>query len=109
MSKIKHPREKKLASLTKDHRVYPWDGKKSFRGVWRKKKARMARKSRADFKRALLGVGSGADAPSRSIKQPRHLRKTGVVTLEQHLHIKKQETRARFSTFKYRSSRFKKK
>lgn len=108
MSRTKHPREKKLASLKRDHRVYPWEGNKSFRGVWRKKKARTSRKARADFKRELLRTESGADAPSGRIKQPRQLRKTGVVTLEEHLQIKKHQPQDRFSTFKYRSSKFKK-
>lgn len=109
MSRIKHPREKKLASLKKDHRVYAWDGNKSFRGVWRKKKRRMSKKGRADFKRVLRRLESGADAASHSIKQLRQLRKTGIVTLEEHLQVKKHEPRVRFSTFKYSSSQFRKK
>jgi hypothetical protein len=69
----------------------------------------MARKARADFRSASLRLESGADAPSRRIKQPRQLRKTGVVTLKEHLQVKKHQPQARFSTFNYRSSQFSKK
>jgi len=107
MSKIKHPREKKRASLKRDHRIYAWDGNKSFRGVWRKKKARMARKARTQSRLALRRVQSVAeDGALRLTKKVRQLKKTRVVTLERHLQINKQTPRVRFSTFRYSSAQF---
>lgn len=102
MSAIRHPRAKKDASLKKDHRVYPWEGDKSFRGVWKKKKRRLAKQDRASSKTGLLDAAKGnADAVSVKARQRKSLHKTGVVTLKRDLEIKQREPHLRFSMFDY--------
>lgn len=106
MSAIKNPQLKKRVSLKRDHRVYPWEGDKSFRGVWRKKKTRMARKARTESNRVEGRAKAGYEDDAAGKKQPRQLRRTGVVTLERDLQIRRQERHKRFSQFRYSSSKF---
>ncbi len=108
MSAIKNTQAKKQASLKRDHHVYPWEGDKSFRGAWRRKKARMAKKARAASRQALRRAQAGDEDSVAAPKQPRQLRKTGVVTLERDLQIKKREPTVRFARFQYSSSDFSK-
>ncbi len=106
MSAIKNPQAKKRQSLRRDHRVYLLEGDKSFRGVWRKKKVRMAKKARADSRRALRRAESGDEDATALAKQPRQLRKQGIVSLGRDLQIRKHEPRTRFSTFEYSNREF---
>ncbi|MFO1485813.1 MAG: hypothetical protein U1F71_20805 [Verrucomicrobiaceae bacterium] len=107
MSRIKHPRVKKDAELKKDHRVYPQEGDKSFRGVWKKKKRRKAKQERAVAKGAVCCADEEeSHQGSAATKQPKSLRKTGVVSLKRHLEIKKGEPQMRFASFGYSSERF---
>ncbi len=107
MSSIRNPRAKKDASLKKDHRVYPWEGEKSFRGVWRKKKRRLAKQDRASSKTGILDAAKGNDdAVSAKARQPQSLRKTGVVALNRDLEIKQREPHLRFSMFGYACDEF---
>jgi hypothetical protein len=92
MSSIRNPRAKKDASLKKDHRVYPLEGDKSFRGAWKKKKRRLAKQEDRTV--------------SAKAKQPKALRKTGVVTLKRDLEIKQGEPRLRFAMFDYSCDEF---
>jgi len=107
MSSIRNPRAKKDASLKKDHRVYPLEGDKSFRGVWKKKKRRIAKQDRASSKDGIRDVAKGDDCTvSAKAKQPKALRKTGVVTLKRDLEIKQSEPHLRFAMFDYSCDEF---
>ena len=105
MSSIKHPGEKKNKSLTKDHRIFTWGGNKTFRGLWRKKKRRLAKKERRAANSVLMKVDSSAvddaDSPKRQVL--RRLRKTGVVTLGRAVDIRASKSTKRFSMFAYSS------
>jgi hypothetical protein len=100
MSSIKHPREKKDASLERDHRVYTWLGDKTFRGLWRKKKRRMAKRLRAQTREELRAVLPEDAAPPGN--QWRGLKKTGIVTLAEDLRVSAGEgMKGRFDLFHY--------
>ena len=102
MSSIRDPRVKKEASLKKDHRVYAWEGDKSFRGVWKKKKRRIAKQDRASGKEGIRQAAEGKDEKVfLKASQPKKLRKTGVVALKRDLEIKQREPHLRFSMFDY--------
>ncbi len=99
MSSIKNPRTKKAKSLEKDHRTFVWEGNKSFRGLWRKKKRALAKQERraAD---SVLKLANGleddvVESPGRQV--PRKLHKNGVVSLERALVVKDAERAQRFS------------
>jgi len=82
--------------------VYPLEGDKSFRGVWKKKKRRLAKQDRASGKDGIRDAAKGDDSTvSAKAKQPKTLRKTGVVTLKRDLEIKQSEPHLRFSVFDY--------
>ena len=108
MSSIKHPCEKKEKSLAKDHRVFAWQGNKTFRGAWKRKKKRLAKKERraADvgLKKIDFRAAEEADMPQRRIR--RKLRKSGVVSLGRALDIRKNDPMKRFSLFCYSSRKF---
>lgn len=107
MSSIRNPRAKKEASLKKDHRVYAWEGDKTFRGQWRKKKRRIAKQDRASGKEGIRQAAEGKDEKvSPKASQPKKLRKTGVVTLQRDLEIKQREPYLRFSLFNYSCGEF---
>ena len=102
MSSIKNPTKKKAQGLKKDHRVFTLEGNKTFRGKWRKKKRRLAKKERSAAQRLLSARTAGdSESPQRQIS--RKLRKTGVVTLGRALDIRGQEPETRFSLFRYSS------
>jgi hypothetical protein len=90
MSRIKHPREKKRLSLSKDHRVFALEGNKTFRKAWRLKKARAARKTRRGEARELVSYtrDQGADGPTAAPKTMRSLKKYGVMSLDQTISFK---------------------
>ncbi len=93
--------------MKKDHRVYPWEGDKSFRGVSKKKKQRLAKQDRASSKTGLLDAAKdNDDAVSVKARQPKSLRKTGVVNLKRDLEIKQKEPHLRFSMFDYACDEF---
>ena len=107
MSAIRNPQVKKDASLKRDHRVYPRDGDKSFRGAWKKKKQRMAKQARASGKVGIRLTIEGEDNKiSAKPKQPKSLRKTGLVTLRRDLEIKQTQPPMRFSMFDYSCDEF---
>ncbi len=110
MSAIKNPVLKKKKSLKKDHRVFVWEGNKTFRGLWRKKKRRLAKKERRAVGRVLgkvdLRAVDEAESPKGQI--PKEIRKTGVVTLGRALEIREKDPRKRFSHFHYSSKEFEK-
>jgi hypothetical protein len=107
MSSIQDPRAKKDASLKKDHRLYPWEGDKSFRGVWKKKKRRLAKQDRASGKEGIRDAAKGDDSTaSAKAKRPKALRKTGVLTLKRDLEIKQSEPQLRFTLFDYSCDEF---
>ena len=106
MSSIRNPALKKKASLSRDHRVYAQEGDKSFRGVWKQKKRRKAKQARAQSETALRDALQGDEDAPVTAKQPKALRKTGVVTLERDLEIHREEPSLRFSLMKYSSAAF---
>jgi hypothetical protein len=107
MSSIKHPRAKKDAELKKDHRVYPWEGDKTFRGAWKRTKQRKAKQDRVSGKTAVLKAKDGQDdGASTKSKQPKSLRKTGVVSLKRDLEIERGEPQMRFASFNYSNEQF---
>jgi hypothetical protein len=97
VSSVKNPVAKKAKSLKKDHRVFTLEGNKTFRGQWRKKKRRLAKKERRAAQRILRSrSGEEQESPKRQI--PRALWKLGAVSLERALAIRKHEPQQRFST-----------
>jgi len=110
VSAIKNPIVKKAKSLKKDHRVFTLEGNKTFRGAWRKKKRRLAKKERHAIQRVLKRVDSRvpgeAESPRRQVA--RRIRKTGVVTLGRALDIRQKEPQKRFSRFHYSSHEYEK-
>jgi hypothetical protein len=107
MSRIKHPRAKKEASLQKDHRVLIWEGNKTFRGAPKRKKQAKAKARRALGKTAIRQWQEGdADAASSEVREPKSLRKTGVVSLKRAMQMKKGEPQMRFASFNYSSEQF---
>jgi hypothetical protein len=110
VSTIKNPVAKKAKSLKKDHRLFVLEGNKSFRGLWMKKKRRLAKKERHATQRVLSKVdpriAGDADSPKRQVA--RRLRKTGVATFGRVLEIKKKQPRKRFSRFRYSSGDYEK-
>ncbi len=107
MSNIRNSRGKKDASLKKDHRVYAWEGDKTFRGQWKKKKRRIAKQDRTSGKEGIRQASEGKDEKiSPKASQPKKLRKTGVVTLKRDLEIKQSEPHLRFSMFDYSCDEF---
>lgn len=110
MSSLKHPLAKKEQRLRKDHRVFIWEGNKTFRGIWRKKKRRLGKKERRAagtvLNKAESGAADEADSPKRQI--PRKLHKSGVVTLQRALDIRERDRMKRFATFSYSSRKFEK-
>jgi len=103
VSSIKHPCEKKERSLTRDHRVFAWEGNKTFRGAWKRKKRRLHKKERrvAGVVLKKLDSGNAEDGASPKRAIPRKLRKSGVVSLGRALGIRKNDPGKRFSMFGY--------
>ena len=82
--------------------MFALEGNKTFRGKWRKKKRRLAKKERSAAQRILSSRAEGEpQSPQRQI--PRKLRKNGVVTLGRALDIREREPDKRFSLFHYSS------
>ncbi|WP_146848747.1 hypothetical protein [Brevifollis gellanilyticus] len=99
MSSIKNPSAKKAKSLERDHRTFAWEGNKSFRGLWRKKKRALTKQERraTDSVLNLAGDLKDEDIESPRRQVPRELHKTGVVTLKEALKVKTGDRAQRFS------------
>jgi len=101
MSRIKHPREKKRASLDRDHRTLTLEGNKSFRVAWRRKKALANRRFR---RKSIVRAADTAEAEMdamplpRKAKRFRSLKKFGVASLSQSIAIKVDKSRLRWSS-----------
>lgn len=99
MSFIQDPCTKKQKSLKRDHRTFVWEGNKSFRGLWQKKKRALAKQERCAAD-SILKLPDGVEledieSPRRQV--PFELHKTGVVSLKDCIEIKKCSRPRRFS------------
>jgi len=103
VSKIKHPSDKKHASLERDRLVFPLEGNKTFSKAWAKKKRKASRRARHAENAILLRYPVDE---SGEVYAPRKktLKKFGVTSLSQAIRMKKGKSPQRFSLFRYSSS-----
>jgi hypothetical protein len=92
LTKQRDPRKKKLLSLTRDHRVFPLEGDKTFRKKWPRTKAIANRKVRRAEQLALQVAREKPEVADVAVHQARSrhkrkLTKHGVVSLAQHLEV----------------------